>query len=393
VIEPVARPAGGARAWTHAGTPLVAFVILGLPAGAIGVAWPAMRASLHAPLAGLGLLLVAVTIGYFLASATSGPLTSRFGTPVLLVSGCGLAAIGLLAQALAPRWWMLPVLGFLAGVGSGFIDATLNSYVSLNRGIRYMGWLHAAWALGAALGPQMMVISLAATGSWRAAFAALAVAFLAIGVVVGARPADWHVHLAPTDAAGRPDGLPSASRRALLFLMGFFLLGAGLEATAGDWSYTQLTGGRSLSPGLASWGASFFWAGLAGGRVALGLFGDRAAPTRILDASVGVTALATVVFWLAPPAVSAFIALPLLGFAVSVIFPLLLSLTPARVGAAVTGDAVGYSLAAGTLGGGGLPAVVGVVLQAAGLHTLGPLLAAMAALMILLHLGSRPRER
>ena len=392
MIEPVARPAGGARAWAHAGTPLAAFVILGLPAGAIGVAWPAMRASLHAPLAGLGLLLAAVTIGYFLASATSGPLTSRFGTPVLLVSGCGLAAIGLLAQSLAPQWWMVPMLGFLAGAGSGFIDATVNSYVSLSRGIRYMGWLHAAWALGAALGPQMMVISLAATGSWRAAFAALAVAFLAIGVVVGARPADWHGDLAATHTAAQPDGLPSASRRAQLFLMGFFLLGAGLEATAGDWSYTQLTGGRSLSPGLASWGASLFWAGLAGGRVALGLLGDRAAPTRILDASVGVTALATVVFWLAPPAVSAFVSLPLLGFAVSVIFPLLLSLMPARVGEAVTGDAVGYSLAAGTLGGGGLPAAVGVVLQAAGLETLGPLLAAMAALMILLHLGSRSRE-
>ncbi len=286
---------------------------------------------------------------------------------------------------------MVPLVGLFAGGGSGLIDATINAYISLNRGVRYMGWLHGAWALGAALGPQVVVISLVAGGSWRAAFAALAVAFLVIGLVVGARRGDWLHDLTGTYAAAQPDSPSPASRRALLLLMGFFLIGAGLEATAGDWSYTQLTAGRSLSSGAASWGASLFWAGLAAGRVALGVLGDRATPTRLLDGSVGITAVASVAFWLAPPLASAFIALPLLGFAVSVIFPLLLSLTPARVGAGITGNAVGYQLAAGALGGGGLPAGVGVVLQAAGVLALGPLLSAMAGLMVLLHLMSRPR--
>ncbi len=286
---------------------------------------------------------------------------------------------------------MVPLVGLFAGGGSSLIDATINAYISLNRGVRYMGWLHGAWALGAALGPQVVVISLAAGGSWRAAFAAVAVAFLAIGLLVGARRGDWQHDLTGTYGAAQPDSPAPASRRALLLLMGFFLLGAGLEATVGDWSYTQLTAGRSLSSGAASWGASLFWAGLAAGRVALGVLGDRATPTRLLDGSVGIAAMASVAFWLAPPLVSAFIALPLLGFAVSVIFPLLLTLTPARVGAAITGNAVGYQLGAGALGGGGLPAGVGVVLQAAGVLALGPLLSAMAGLMALLHLMSRPR--
>src|SRR5206468_10477728 len=96
---------------------------------------------------------------------------------------------------------------------------------------------------------------------------------------------------------------------------------AGLEATAGDWSYTQLTVGRALSAGLASWGATLFWAGLAAGRVALGVLGNRFPPIRLLDAGIGISVLATLMFWLAPPLVSALIALPLLGAAVSVIFP------------------------------------------------------------------------
>src|SRR5438309_9428250 len=150
-----------------------------------------MRASLGAPLAGLGLLLAAWTIAYFVASASSGPGTARFGTSIILLGGCALAAAGALGLALSSRWWMIPLAALLLGGGSGLIDAAVNAHVSLNRGVRYMGWLHASWAVGAALGPQAIVISLAATGSWRAAFAAMAVTYLSIGLVVGARRSDW----------------------------------------------------------------------------------------------------------------------------------------------------------------------------------------------------------
>jgi fucose permease len=251
--------------------------------------------------------------------------------------------------------------------------------------------LHASWAVGAALGPQVVVLSLAATGSWRAAFAAMSAAYLVIGLLVGARRQDWE------QAAGNRTGpdppaptIPTAHRRTLLVLAGLFLVAAGIEATAGDWSYTQLTIGRSLSAGLAGWAASLFWAGLAGGRIALGLLGDRTTPTRLLDASVAAASLAALTFWLSSPLVAAFIALPVLGVAVSAIFPLLLSVMPARVGPAMTAHAVGYSLAAGTIGGGGLPAATGIVLQAVGVLSLGPLLVLMAGILTLLHITSRP---
>ena len=65
MIQHVAAEAGGIRGWSRAGTPLALFVTLGLPAGAVGVAWPHMRASLDAPLAGLGFVLAAWTVAYF----------------------------------------------------------------------------------------------------------------------------------------------------------------------------------------------------------------------------------------------------------------------------------------------------------------------------------------
>ena len=372
--------------WIRSSIPLVTFIALGLPAGALGVAWPYMRASFGAPLAGLGLMLAAFTLAYFLASAGSGPLTGRLGTSDLLLGGCALSTAAWLSIALAPQWWLVPMVSVLAGAGSGLIDASVNAHITLNRGVRYMGWLHAAWAAGAALGPPVVVLSLAVTGSWRAGFAAMGAAFLVIGLLVSARRRDW-VGAAVGPTAPAPIEAPGRTnyRRAMLILAGLFLVAAGLEATAGDWAYTQLTLGRAVSNGLAGWGVTLFWAGLAAGRVALGLVGSHVQPVRLLDAGIGISVLATLAFWLAPPLVSALIALPMLGVALSVIFPLLLSLTPSRVGAGMTAHAVGYGLAAGTVGGGGVPAAVGLALQSVGFFTLGPLLSVLAMVLALLH--------
>jgi len=380
--------------WIRSSIPLVTFVTLGLPAGAIGVAWPYVRASFGAPLAGLGLMLVSFTLAYFLGSAVSGPLTGRLGTSRLLLGGCALSTVAWLGLALTPQWWLVPLVSFLAGAGSGLIDASVNAHISLNRGVRYMGWLHASWAIGAALGPPIVVLSLAGTSSWRPAFAAMGVAFLAVGLLITVRRRDWvGAAVVPTGPALAEAPGPTSYGRAMLLLAGLFLVAAGLEATAGDWSYTQLTLGRAVSTGIASWGATLFWAGLAAGRVALGVVGNQLQPVRLLDAGIGVSALATLAFWLAPPLVSALIALPLLGVALSVIFPLLLSLTPSRVGAGLTAHAVGYGLAAGTIGGGGVPAGVGLALQSVGLSTFGPLLTIQAMVLALLHAISRRGSR
>lgn len=392
MVEPRPTFADGANVWVRTGTPLILFVTLGIPAGAIGVAWPPMGAELGAPLAGLGLLLATFTAAYLASSAGSGPLGARVGTAVLLSAGCALAAAGMLGLGLATVWWMVPAVAAILGFGSGLIDAAANSHVSLDRGVRYMGWLHASWAVGAGLGPLVVVASLQATSSWRGAFLAVAVAFAAVGLLISSRHGDWSNSTRTGDQpADTGTGERSSPFRALALLIGLFILGAGLEGTTGNWSYTELTGGRQLPRGLAGLGASLFWTGLAGGRVAMGLLGNRISAERLLDLSVGVSAVGALTFWLSPPLGAALIGLPILGAAISIIFPLLLSITPARVGTGMTSHAVGYELAAGTLGGGGLPALTGVVLQWLGLLALGPLLAAMAAGLLALHLISRRR--
>src|SRR5215471_4335812 len=63
----------------------VAFIMLGLPVGLVGVAWPSMRADFALPLDALGLLLITSTVGYSLASFFIAGLINRFGIGALLV--------------------------------------------------------------------------------------------------------------------------------------------------------------------------------------------------------------------------------------------------------------------------------------------------------------------
>ena len=78
------------RATGHASAAVfaVAFVVLGLPDFAHGVAWPSMRADLDRPLADLGTFLSVAAAGYLVVAVTTGRLAARSAIRV----GAGVAA-------------------------------------------------------------------------------------------------------------------------------------------------------------------------------------------------------------------------------------------------------------------------------------------------------------
>jgi len=81
---------------------LGSFVVLGLPDGMLGTAWPSMRATFGAPVGALGLILLIATAGSVLVTAFVGPLIRRLGVPALLAVAGSVAALGYTGFALAP---------------------------------------------------------------------------------------------------------------------------------------------------------------------------------------------------------------------------------------------------------------------------------------------------
>jgi len=361
------------------------FIVLGLPTGMLGIAWPSIRAALDAPLAGLGVLLAAMTLTQFGSSGLSGAVRERFGTTALLIIPTALAAGGLALFAVADNWPVIIAAAAVLGAGLGLLDAAVNMEAALKRGVRFMGALHASWALGATLGPVLIGAVLVATGSWRLGYAVASLAFIALAIAT---------YLARVDLGRAPEreDAPATSarpRRTIVTGMALLFVYVGIELGAGQWSFTRLTADRALTDEIAGLAVFLYWSALTAGRIALALFGDRIGSTRLFDLSVGGALTSAVAFWLLPPPVAALVALPCIGISLSVFVPLLLYLTPSRVGRAAAPRAIGYQVAAGMIGGAVLPAGIGVVMQSGGVSMLGLCLSALALALGGLHLAAR----
>ena len=360
---------------------LFSFVALGLPIGILGVAWPAMRAALDAPAAGLGLLLSALTLAEAGSSALAGALHQRIGARPMLIGSTLGAAVALTVVGSASVWAVALAGALLLGAAVGFLDVAVNAYGALTQGIRYLGALHGAWAVGAALGPPVVGLAIVAGGSWRVGFLILAGCF----VVAGAG-------LART-------GLPSASvarsassvrlkiRTVVLGCLMFFLY-VGIEVGAGSWSFVRLTD-EGIAATAAGAAVTGYWAMLALSRIGLAMWGDRASAERLLDLVFAGTSVAGIAVWLLPTGQSAFLALPLLGFALGAIIPLLVHVTPFRVGRASASTVIGFQFAAAMLGGATVPAAIGFLMEIGGSATLGPAVAALSVALTATYLAAR----
>jgi fucose permease len=348
----------------------VGLVLLGLPTGMLGIAWPSMRSSLDAPFAGLGLLVAAMTVAQFAASAGSGLLRERLRTIALLLTAVAAAAGGLAIFAIASGWWATILAAAVLGSGLGLLDAAVNTEAALRGGVRFMGALHGAWAIGASLGPPLIGATLVASDSWRPAYVVAAAAFALLGVATYAVRSDLS---AAPELDAKASGDRSVGRTVILGCALMFVY-VGVELGAGQWTYTRFTADGSLRDGIAGFAVFLYWSALAAGRIALAAFGDRVPTSRLFDLSVLGALASTLGFWVLPPPLAALVALPLLGAALSVFVPVLLYLTPRRIGSAAAPRAIGYQVAAGMIGGASLPAVVGLFMQSidvavlAGLH-------------------------
>jgi fucose permease len=361
------------------------FVLLGLPTGMLGIAWPSMRAALDAPLAGLGVLLAAMTLTQFGSSGLSGLVRERLGTIALLLVPTVLAAGGLALFALAATWPVMVAAAAILGAGLGLLDAAVNMEAALKRGVRFMGALHASWAIGATLGPVLIGAVLVATGSWRLGYAVAALAFVVLAVATYLARADLGATAERNDASVAT----ASALRTILAGMALLFVYVGIELGAGQWSFTRLTADGALADTIAGLAVFLYWSALAAGRIALALFGDRVGAARLFDLSVGGALVSAVAFWLLPPPVAALVALPCIGASLSVFVPLLIYLTPRRVGRAAAPRAIGYQMAAGMIGGAVLPAGIGVVMQSSGVSTLGLCLSVLALALGGLHLAVR----
>ena len=315
---------------------LGSFVVLGLPDGILGTAWPSMRVTFGSPVGDLGLILLLATSGSVLVTVFVGTLIQRLGVPALLAVAGSCSALGVAGFALAPGLGLVLGAAVLGGAAAGMMDAGLNTAIALSGRQRLLNLLHGAYGVGTAIGP-LVVTAAILTGSWRSAYLLLIVLDL---VIAGS----WlrHRRDAPAPAPAektqalepRPAAQWSRRRYGLVVAVGMsvFFLYTGLEVGAGEWEASFCRGHLGLSTsatGLATFG---YWGALTAVRISLALVPRPVAPRTVVRVGSALAVIATAIIWWQPGSTVTVIAFAVLGGALAGVFPALVSLTPVRIG-------------------------------------------------------------
>ncbi len=346
----------------------IAFIALGMPDGLLGVAWPSIRMSFSIPLDAIGMLLSASVAGYLTSSFLSGPLIARWGVGSILAASCALTGVGLIGYTLVPVWWMMVLLGILAGLGAGAIDAGLNTYVAAHFGEGLMQWLHACYGIGVTLGPIIMTIALTAFTSWQIGYRVVGGFQLALAGCFVLTLAMWN----QKDTSARSDEpkhltdyktpMSETLRQPRVWLSALlFFLYVGAEVSLGTWIYSLLVESRGLDPAVAGLFAGSYWATFTIGRVVAGLYAKRAGVNLLVQGSLVAALLGAVLLVWNPSGVANLLAVALIGFAIAPIFPALMSGTSQRVGAHFAANTIGFQMAASGLGTATIPSLLGVL--------------------------------
>ena len=362
----------------------LAFIALGLPDGILGVSWPSMRADFSVPLDALGLLLTAAVAGYVLSSFSCGLILKRLRIGTLLALSTWLTAASLAGYAMLPSFPALLSAAFLAGLGGGAVDSALNTYAAVRFRARSLNWLHASYSLGGFLGPVVMSGVIALGGPWRWGYTLVAVVQALLGAVFLFTRRAWDA----TPGGADPDFAASAqaavagparthssyretlSRGKVWLGILAFLFYSGLEFSVAQWGFTLLTEGRGLLAGKAASWISVYWGAFLGGRILAGLLplGDRreqllrVCPFGILAGAAFIAAGGSGPVTLAGLAV--------LGLAFAPIYPAMVSITPERLGFRDSANAMGFQVAAATVGSAVIPGLIGISAERLGVGTI-----------------------
>ncbi len=366
------------------------FIVLGLPGGYLGAAWPSMQTEFGLSLDGVGAYLLLNTIGYTIASFFNAQISARTGFSKGLLLGAALFGVGFTGIAMAPAWGLVVLFGLVTGFGGGIIDASLNRYLAARSNTMLLNWLHACYGIGATLGPAGLSILLSFGQSWRVGYGVMAVFQV---VLVGALLLSlnrWESSQAGTATAEIIQPAQSASVRETLAVpavwlgMLLFFVYTGVEMTAGQWTYSLFTIGRGIPATTAGWWASLYWASFTIGRIFLGVLIDRFGFARSMRAMLGGSLLGIVLLWWNPVDGVSFVGLAILGLSLAPMFPTLIAVTPRVLGNRLAANAIGMQMAFSGLGVAALPWLAGFLAERTSLEVISPLMLVATCISLLL---------
>ncbi|MFN2304298.1 MAG: MFS transporter, partial [Anaerolineales bacterium] len=275
--------------------------------------------------------------------------------------------LALMGYTLVPQWWMMVLLGFLAGLGAGAIDAGLNTYIAAHFGEGIMQWLHASWGVGITIGPIIMTLGLTNLDTWRFGYQIVGIFQIVLAICFVLTLGIWNQKEEPSTSNVKklteyetPMSETLRQPKVWLSIVLFFLY-VGAEASLGTWAYTLLTESRGVNQTLAGFFTGSYWFTFTIGRIFAGMIAKRLGVNKlVLGGLVGALLGAGLLVW-NPSEIANVIAVAVIGLSIAPIFPAMMSGTSMRVGDHYAANTIGMQIMATGFGTAVIPSLMGVL--------------------------------
>lgn len=369
-------------------TMLATFAAFGVTLTLLGAALPKIMdqfgwSKIEAGVVGAGLF-----VGYFVTTLAAGVLVHRLGPKRVAIIGLGLWAAGLSGLGTAPSVMLNLAMNVLIGVGHGCVEVVVNFGVvrmERNGQSRLMNLAHAAFCIGAVVGPAVVGLLVGAGADWQWVCRAMAGVSVVLAVVYAVQPfsrlGSWGA-----GEEGHPR-LREFLKHPLLILCSLVLfLYVGAELGTSTWLGVYAVKVVGADASMGAYMVSIFWVGLLTGRVGLsyGYHGRRQAELLVVlsvccsVAMLGALAAGSV--W------SVGAAFFLTGLGYSAIYPVVVALVGARF-VRGQGMAIGVIATGGGVGAFVIPMAMASLSEWRGVRTGFFFYAAVNVLMVILSIG------
>lgn len=169
----------------------LSFIGLGMSDSLLGASWPSMNAEYLMPVSYAGISSAIVAAGKIAACLTGDLLHRKFGETKVLGISISAMALGLLGIFGVHHFWALLFFSLPLGLGSGYLNVTVCSYVALHYESRYNSWLQCMWSIGGSMGPMLAGWCIAGPAGWSLGYLIVGILEILIASVVFMSRAHW----------------------------------------------------------------------------------------------------------------------------------------------------------------------------------------------------------
>lgn len=326
-----------------------AYIGLGIPDSLLGASWPAIYSEFGFPVSYASYITIVVSCGTVISSFMSARIINRFGTAKVTVISTFMTAAALLGFSFSQNMIWFCLFALPLGLGAGSVDTALNNYVALHYKASHVNFLHCFYGVGVSLSPYLMSIALAKAGGWRSGYRIMFFVQLAIAVLTAVTLPVWKkvkekeaIEEDPAKILKIRDVFKTSGAKASL---GIFVFSCAIESVCLIWGSTFLVNSKGMTADKAAETITFYFAGMALGRLLSGFLANRLSCIKIVMAGQAVTLAAIIMTALPVPTAITAAGLFLIGFGNGPVFPNMTHLTPLSFGKDVSQSMISMQMA------------------------------------------------